>query len=70
MPDLEPPDEAVCWAEARKLVDKYGDDVGSYLQMVIDVCMEEREHNLLLKWTMIRNCVAMIVDGQGGTTAQ
>lgn len=71
MTDLQPPDEAECWAEARKLIEKYGvDGVGSYLQMIIDVCMEKREHQLFLKWTTIRNCVGMIVNAQGNTTQQ
>ena len=70
MTGLEPPDEAECWAEARKLIDQYGDDVGPYLQMMIDVCMEEREYQLLLKWTTIRNCVGMIINGNSSTTPQ
>lgn len=70
MTDLQPPDEAECWAEARKLIDQYGDEVGAYLQMMIDVCMKEHEYQLLLKWTTIRSCVAMIVDGPGTATPQ
>lgn len=70
MTGLQQPDEAECWAEARKLIDQYGDDVGPYLQMMIDVLMEEREHELFLKWVVIRNCVGMIVNSQGTTTQQ
>lgn len=70
MKGLQQPDEAECWAEARKLIDQYGDDVGPYLQMMIDVLMEEREHELFLKWVLIRNCVGMIVNSQGNTTPQ
>lgn len=70
MKGLQQPDEAECWAEARNLIDQYGDDVGAYLQMMIDVMMEEREHELFLKWVLIRNCVGMIVNSQGNTTPQ
>ncbi|EXS68382.1 hypothetical protein [Sphingobium sp. Ant17] len=70
MTGLQQPDEAECWAEARKLIDQYGDDVGPYLQMMIDVLMEEREHELFLKWVVIRNCVGMIVNSQGTTSQQ
>ena len=70
MTGLQQPDEAECWAEARKLIDQYGDDVGPYLQMMIDVLMEEREHELFLKWVAIRNCVGIIVNSQGNTTPQ
>ena len=70
MTGLQQPDEAECWAEARKLIDQYGDDVGPYLQMMIDVLMEEREHELFLKWVLIRNCVGMIVNSLGNTTPQ
>ena len=38
--------------------------------MMIDVLMEEREHELFLKWVAIRNCVGMIVNSQGTTTQQ
>ena len=70
MTGLQQPDEAECWAEARKLIDQYGDDVGPYLQMMIDVLMEEREHELFVKWVVIRNCVGMIVNSQGTTSQQ
>ena len=70
MTGLQQPDEAECWAEARKLIDQYGDDVGPYLQMMIDVLMEEREHEIFLKWVVIRNCVGMIVNSQGTTSQQ
>lgn len=67
---IQPPDEAECWAEARNIVEQYGDDVGRYVQMMVDVCMERREYQLLLKWSTIRNCVAMLMDGPGSTATQ
>ena len=70
MSGLKPPDEAECWAEARNIVEQYGDDVGLYVHMMIDVCMERREYQLLLKWNAIRNCVALLVDRPGSITTQ
>jgi hypothetical protein len=67
---LHPPGEAECWAEARNIVEQYGNDVGRYVQMMIDVCTERREYQLLLKWITIRNCVAMVVDSPGSAPTQ
>jgi hypothetical protein len=66
MMEIAPPDEANCWSKAREVVDQYGDEVGTFLEMVIDVCIKEGKWQLFLEWTTIRNCVAIILDS-GGT---
>jgi hypothetical protein len=70
MSEFEDPDEAECWAEARKLITQYGGEVQSHLRIMIDVCRDEGEWELYHKWTTVRNCVAMILNGPDSATLQ
>ncbi|ANI80302.1 hypothetical protein [Sphingobium sp. EP60837] len=69
MTDLSQPDEARCWAKAREVIEKYGDDVDAFLELMIDTCGKECEMQLLMEWLVIRTCVAMILNGNGSTAA-
>ena len=69
MTKLSRPDEARCWAKAREVIEKYGDDVYAFLELMIDTCRQEREMQLLMEWIIIRVCVASILNSNGSAAA-
>lgn len=68
MDDIRLPDKAECWARARAAIEKHGDGVGAYLDLMIDACLQHRDLQHLTEWLLIQNCVGMILNGQGGGT--
>lgn len=60
---MDLPDEARAYLIARELIEEHGDEVGAFLEAKIRGLMNERHLDQLNAWFIIRNAVALTLEG-------